>query len=159
MDTYFFDSPAKALVKWCFLLITYFSSIILKQFSLAVVLPTVFIYLLSNLVDYIELAFMKQNKTRLIKNISFFIVLVLTATAIFVFSVYSNSNIKVNSFLEKNYFLVYIFCAVIWLIPLIDGIRGYLDQNKKASDKTAQDLQSAIAYDNMVQSIINLPKQ
>ena len=155
MDTYFFDSPAKALVKWSFLLITYFSSIVLKQFSLTVILPTVFIYLLSNLVEYIELAFMKTNKSRAIKISSFVISLILAASSIFVFSVYSNTNVNVNDFLTKNYMIIYIFCAIIWFIPLLDGIRGYLDQNKKTAEETAEDLQSSLAYDTMAQSIIN----
>lgn len=155
MDTYFFDSPPKALVKWVFLLFTYFSSIVLKQFSLTVILPTVFIYLLSNLVDYIELAFMKKNKSRIIKISSFVISLILVMSSIFVFSVYSNANVKVNDFLTKNYMIIYIFCAVIWFIPLCDGVRGYLDQNRKVGEKTAEDLQSSLAYDTMAQSIIN----
>lgn len=61
MDTYFFDSSAKAITKWAFLLLTYLGSILFKQFSLSVILPTVFIYFLSNLFDYIDLAFLRNQ--------------------------------------------------------------------------------------------------
>lgn len=155
MDTYFFDSSAKALVKWCFLLITYFSSILLKQFSLSVILPTVFIYLLSNLTDYVELAFMKQSKSRAIKISSFVFVIILAAASVFVFSAYSTTNATVDAFLSKHYWIIYVFCACIWLIPLIDGVRSFLDKNQKTAAKTSNELQSSVAYDAMAQSIIN----
>lgn len=155
MDTYFFDSSAKALVKWCFLLITYFSSILLKQFSSSVILPTVFIYLLSNLTDYVELAFMKQSKSRAIKIMSFFFSIILAAASVFIFSAYSTTNATVDTFLSKHYWIIYVFCAIVWLIPLIDGVRSFFDKNQKNAVETSNELQSSVSFDAMTQSIIN----
>ena len=155
MDTYFFDSSAKAITKWAFLLLTYLGSILFKQFSLSVILPTVFIYFLSNLFDYIDLAFFKKSKAKSIRIISFFIVILLTFETVMIFSIQIGNNDTVNTFLNEHYFIIYIASALIWLVPLIDGIRSFFDVNIKNSAEAAKILSSSTAYDNMTQSILN----
>ena len=92
MDTYFFDNPPKAIMKGSFLLITYIGSILFKQFTVDVILPTVLLYFLSNMSDYAELAFMKEDKVKKIRYWSLGIFVAMLFASILVFCVYTTGN-------------------------------------------------------------------
>lgn len=159
MDTYFFDIPAKALMKAAFLLVTYIGSILFKTFDISIVLPTILIYFLSNISDYAELAFMRTDKVKKIRISSLWIFLGIVVISIFAFCIFTTENETVLSYANKFYYVFYILCATIWAIPLIDGLRGQVDEIQHSSEIISQQLQSDRAYQVMNESTSRIVRQ
>lgn len=155
MDTYFFDNPKKAILKAMFLLVTYFGSIVFKQFAIPIVLPTVLIYFLSNISDYIELAFMRVDKVKKIRIASLWIFLAMALIAVLTFCIYTTDNTKIQAFADKIYYVFYILCISVWAIPLIDGIRGQFDEIRNSSEIVSKQMTSDRAFQVMNQSVSN----
>lgn len=149
MDSYFFDRPLKAIVKGGFLLITYIGSICFKQFSIGVVLPTVLLYFLSNISDYAELAFMDTFKTVKIKGWSLVIFLFMLVSAVVTFCLMSTDNVEIKNFVNGYYGIIYVICSVVWLIPMVDGIRGRFDQILSSGKAMEQQAHSSRAFEVM----------
>ena len=147
MDTYFFDEPAKAIMKAAFLLITYLGSILFESFTIPLILPTVLIYFLSNVSDYAELAFSKCDKVAKIRLWSFVIFLAMILVSICTFCVMITDNRSIISFVNKYYYIFYLLCATTWMIPLIDGIRGQWDRIKNSSKVIEGKIRSDRAYE------------
>lgn len=146
MDTYFFDNPPKAIMKGSFLLVTYIGSIVFKQFSVAVVLPTVLIYFLSNMSDYAELAFMKEDKVKKIRYWSLGIFVGMLFIAVITFCLYTTDNERVKTIVESCYGIFYILCFFVWAIPMYDGVRGQYDKIRASSDIVEKQIHSERAY-------------
>lgn len=150
MDSYFFDPPRIAITKGTFLLITYISSIILKQFSIEIILPTLFIYFLSSAPDYAELAFVPSYKTKKIRQWSFVLFLYMLFCSIGIFCLMDTDNTEVLDFVNAAYWLFYILSSVVWLIPLADGIRGGFDSISNSANAHEEQAHSERAYHVMV---------
>ncbi len=156
MDTYFFDNPKKAIIKGSFLLTTYMGSILFKQFSVTVVLPTVFIYFLSNMSDYIELAFMKEDKVKTIRYWALGIFMVMLFTVIITFCLYTTDNPVIQAKVNSYYGIFYILCIGVWFIPIFDGVRGQCDKIRTSSVVIEQQLHSDRAYTVMHEGTTNI---
>ncbi len=154
MDTYFFDKPGKAIMKACFLLVTYIGSILFKNFTVTLVLPTVLIYFLSNATDYAELAFFKSDKVKKIKYWSLAIFLIMIFVAILTFCMLTTDNSQIINYVEKYYGVFYFICIMVWAIPLIDGIRGQCDEIRKSSEDISEQMQSSRAFDVTKKTIV-----
>ena len=146
MDSYFFDPPRIALTKGSFLLVTYIGSILFKQFSIEIVLPTILIYFLSNASDYAELAFVDSYKTKKIRLWSFGIFLYMLLCSIITFCLMDTDNTKVLDFVNTAYWLFYIMASVVWVIPMADGIRGGFDSIRNSANAYEQQAHSERAY-------------
>lgn len=149
MDNYFFDNPLKAIIKGGFLLVTYVCSIVFKQFSIAVVLPTVLIYFLSNISDYIELAFIRKDKIRKIRYWSLGIFIYMLLVAILTFGALTTDNTNIQNFVNNYYVLIYLLCFVVLAIPFYDGIKCQCDDIRKTSVKANKHFNSNVAYNVM----------
>lgn len=147
MDTYFFDKPGKAIMKACFLLVTYIGSILFKKFTIALVLPTVLIYFLSNATDYADLAFFKSDKVKIIKYWSLAIFLIMILVAIVTFCMLTTDNPQIIKIVEDYYYVFYFICVMVWAIPLVDGIRGQCDEIRKSSEDISKQMQSNRAFE------------
>ena len=156
MDTYFFDNPPKAIMKGTFLLITYIGSILFKQFTVDVVLPTVLLYFLSNMSDYAELAFMKEDKVKKIRYWSLGIFVAMLLMAVLVFCVHTTGNTYVLTIVNRWYVVFYALCSVVWFIPFFDGIRGQCDKIRSSSVVTEQFFHSERAYNVMSEGTMNI---
>ncbi len=154
MDTCLYDSPLKAFMKWIFLLITYFGSICFKSFSISLVLPTVFIYFASNIYDYADLAFVRKDKTATIKNYSLGIFVYLVLCAVLSFTVCHTENTSIQDFVNRYYFIIYICCAIVWVVPFIDGIKSQTDKNRREAIAVEEKMKSSYAYSIMENAII-----
>lgn len=156
MDTYFFDNPAKAIMKGSFLLVTYMGSILFKQFSIEVILPTILIYFLSNMSDYAELAFMKEDKIGKIRYWSLVIFLVMLFAAIITFVLFTTDNPKLQNIVNHYYGIFYILCFLVWFIPMFDGIRGQCDKIRISSVVIEKQFPSDSSYTIMSQATTNI---
>lgn len=153
MDTYFFDTPSKAIIKFVFLLITYLGSIVMKEFTISVVLPTVAIYFVSNSFDYCDIAFYRTDKVRRLRKAALIIFVVMLIIAVGAFCLIYATNDKIVKFVEGNYGMLYLVCSVIWAIPLVDGVRGQFDKIRKSSDGISDYMASDTAYNVMRQAV------
>lgn len=149
MDTYFFDNPPKAIMKASFLLVTYIGSILFKQFQINIILPTVLVYFLGNMADYAELAFMRKDKVKKIRDWALWIFLAMVFIAIITFCIFTTDNTSVHDFVNRFYYLFYILCIGVWGIPLVDGVRGQFDEIRKSSKIVEQQIQSGRAFQVM----------
>lgn len=154
MDTYFFEQPFKALWKGFSVFITFLSGIFLKGFSVSVILPTACVYLFSNLYDYFEIAFYKEEKIPKIRLYSLVIFFVMLLVAILIFIVFTSDNNNIKQYVEKFYWVLYLVCVPEWLIPLIDGFRGQKDKIMKVSNINDRKFKSDDAYKVMKNTII-----
>lgn len=152
MENYFYDNPMKAIIKAGLLLFTYISSILFKTFTIEIVLPTVFLFFLTNIYDYGELAFAQNSKSKRIRNSSLIIFVFFLFSIVVTFCIYTTDNQNVISVVDKYYIAFYIMSAIVWLIPLFDGIRGRLDLNCKDAENIVKSYQSDIAYGVMVET-------
>ncbi len=153
MDTYFFDNPKKTILKAMFLLVTYLGSILFKQFEFQIVLPTVLIYFLGNISDYIELTFMRVDKVKKIRIASLWIFLSMALVAVLTFCIYTTDNTNIQAIANQLYYVFYILCIFVWAIPLIDGIRGQFDDIRKSSEVVSKQMASDRAFQVMKQSV------
>ena len=138
-------------MKGSFLLITYIGSILFKQFSIDVVLPTVLIYFLSNMSDYAELAFMKDDKVRRLRCWAFVIFLMMLFSAIITYCIYTTDNVLIINCVQKCYGIFYLLCIAVWFIPMYDGVRGQFDKIRNSATVTEQQIQSQRAYSVMAE--------
>lgn len=155
MDTYFFDNPLKAIIKGGFLLFTYISSILFKHFTIAVVLPTVLVYFLSNLSDYAELAFLRVDKVKTIRLWSLVIFVGMLIASIITLALYSVDNQDIIVWVEKYYWIFYVVCAFVWALPMCDGIRGQRDMIHNSSSFVENQAMSNIGYNVMMGATYN----
>lgn len=153
MDTYFFENPAKAIIKFVFIFITYLGSIVMKEFSISIVLPTIAIYFISNSFDYFDIAFYRADKVRRLRNAALVIFFLMLIIAVGAFCVITATNNKIVQFVKSNYCIWYLICSVIWIIPLVDGFRGQFDKIRKSSDRISDYMTSDKAYQVMRQAV------
>lgn len=153
MDTYFFDNPPKAIIKFVFLLITYFGSIVMKEFTISIVLPTVAIYFVSNSFDYCDIAFYRTDKVLRLRIVALMIFVLMLIIAVGAFCLINATNKEIVEFVENNYRIIYLICSVIWAIPLVDGLRGQFDKIKKSADRISDYMTSDTAYQVMRQAV------
>lgn len=153
MDTYLYDSPPKAFTKWGFLLLTYAASIFFKEFTLEIIMPTVFLYFLSNIADYADIAFIRNDKVKVVKNFALGIFIVMVICAVLAFAVWNSNKENINIFMKNYYGIVYIVSSIVWAIPLIDGIKSQTDKNRQEAIINNKKVKSDIAFEAMKQSI------
>ncbi len=151
MNKFFYDNPMKAFVKCFFLILTYFGSILFKQFSIAIVFPTIFIYFLSNIQDYGEIAFNRKDKSKKIRDFAMFITIAYAFVSAAAYAIFNSDNVTVSTFLNQNYWIIYIICSIVWIIPLQDGIRSQLNKIRLEAQKTTKKLESDIAFNVMAE--------
>lgn len=152
MDTFFYDNPMKAIIKAGLLLFTY-CGMIFKDFSIEIVLPTVFLFFLTNIYDYGELAFVPSSKSKKIRDWSLVIFIFFLVSIVVTYCFFTTDNESIKNFANKYYIIFYLIAAVVWLIPFCDGIRGRLDLNCKEAQNVVKSYQSNNAYNVMVKSI------
>lgn len=153
MDSYFFDSPRKALVKFAFILVTYLASIIVKEFSIPIILPTVAIYFLSNIFDYFDIAFSRTDKVPRIRYAALIITVLMVILAVGAFALFNATNPNIIKFVNEYHFIVYLVCSVIWAIPLVDGVKCQCDQIRKSSFRFSEYMASDSAFQIMKQEV------
>ena len=153
MDVYLYDSPPRAFIKWGSLFITYLASIIFKEFTIEVVMPTVFLYLLSCITDYADVAFVRTDKSRGIKNYALGIFIGIFICIVVTFAMWISNISGVKEFLNSYYGIIYLVCAVFWAIPLIDGVKAQTDKNRKEAVETDKKLKSDAALNAMKRGV------
>lgn len=158
MNNSLYDFPAEGFINGIVLLVSYITSILLKQFTIDIVLPSITLFLISSLPNYIILAFLKTDKKASIRKFSLIVLLILTLLSAVTYGFSITDNTTIKDIVEKNYAVLYIFCFIVVSIPFIDALITQFDVIEKTSIANSQ-IESNRAYYVMINGINNKYKE